>query len=87
MYCPDELPGTNKFTINRGSFGGLGGNAPDIFFTGDADIPDDGTGIRTMDNGQWIMDNCWYAPDGRKLSGKPTHPGVYLYNGNKIIIK
>ena len=87
MYCPDELPGTNKFTINRGSFGGLGGNAPDIFFTGDADIPDDGTGIRTMDNGQWIMDNCWYAPDGRKLSGKPTHPGVYLYNGKKIIIK
>ena len=87
MYCPDELPGTNKFTINRGSFGGLGGNAPDIFFTGDADIPDDGTGIRTMDNGQWIMDNSWFTVDGRKLSGKPTHPGVYLYNGNKIIIK
>ena len=87
MYCPDELPGTNKFTINRGSFGGLGGNAPDIFFTGDADIPDDGTGIKAMDNGQWIMDNSWFTVDGRKLSGKPTHPGVYLYNGNKIIIK
>ena len=87
MYCPDELPGTNILIINRGSLGGLGGNPPKLIFAGDTDIPDDETGIHAMDNGQWIMDNCWYTLDGRKLSGKPTHAGVYLYNGNKIIIK
>ena len=47
----------------------------------------DATGIRSMDNGQWIMDNCWYDMQGRKLSEKPTQKGVYIYNGNKVVIK
>ena len=29
----------------------------------------------------------WYAIDGRKLSGKPTKKGVYIHNGNKVVIK
>ena len=31
----------------------------------------EGTGIRSMDNGQLIIDNSWYSLDGRKLQGKP----------------
>ena len=30
---------------------------------------------------------AWYDLNGRKLSGKPTHAGVYIYNGKKQIIK
>ena len=29
----------------------------------------------------------WYSLDGRKLNGKPTKKGLYINNGNKIIIK
>lgn len=28
----------------------------------------------------------WYDLNGRKLKGKPTHPGVYINNGNKQIV-
>jgi hypothetical protein len=29
----------------------------------------------------------WYSLDGRRLSGKPTQPGLYINNGRKIVIK
>jgi len=32
-------------------------------------------------------EGAWYSIDGRKLDGKPTVPGIYVNNGNKIIIK
>ena len=28
----------------------------------------------------------WYTLDGRKLSGKPTKAGLYIYNGKKVVI-
>jgi hypothetical protein len=46
------------------------------------------TGIQTMDNGQWTMDNCtdeWYTIEGQKLSSKPTRKGVYIYNGKRVV--
>ncbi len=50
------------------------------------------TGIGTIDNGQWTIDNYadadgWYDLQGRKLSGKPTQKGLYINNGKKIVIK
>lgn len=32
-------------------------------------------------------DEQWYTLDGRKFSGKPTKKGVYVKDGNKVIIK
>ena len=29
----------------------------------------------------------WYAIDGRKLSGRPSQPGVYINKGEKVVIK
>ena len=29
----------------------------------------------------------WYTIDGRKLYGKPTKKGIYINNGNKVVIK
>ena len=31
--------------------------------------------------------NEWYTLDGRKLSGKPTKKGLYIYNGKKTVVK
>ena len=29
----------------------------------------------------------WYSLDGRRLNGKPTQGGVYLFNGRKVVVK
>ena len=29
----------------------------------------------------------WYTLDGRKLNDKPTQKGIYIHNGQKIVIK
>jgi hypothetical protein len=46
---------------------------------------DEETGIdvveETADNGQW------YTLDGKKLSGKPTAKGLYIRNGQKVMMK
>jgi len=31
--------------------------------------------------------DCWYTLDGRRLTGKPTQKGIYINNGNKVVIK
>ena len=31
--------------------------------------------------------DCWYTLDGRRLSGKPSHAGVYINNGKKVVVK
>ena len=82
MYCPDELPATNKFTINRGAFSGLGGQTNNVTFEGDAEI-EEGTGIRSIDNGQLIMDNSWYNLSGQRLS--KLQKGINIINGKKVL--
>lgn len=31
--------------------------------------------------------NIWYTVWGQKLSSQPTKSGVYIHNGNKVVIK
>ena len=87
MYCPDELPATNRLTINKGTFGGFGGQNVTVTFEGDADIQD-GTGIHNVQCSMFNV-QCpdWYDIFGRKLNGKPTQSGIYIVNGKKVLIK
>ncbi len=92
MYCPDALPATNKFTINKGTFDGFGGQTVTVTFEGDAEIPDETTGIRSIDNSQLTIDNwagAWYDLQGRRVANgqKPKAKGLYIVNGRKIVIK
>ena len=32
-------------------------------------------------------DDAWYSLDGVRLSGKPAQRGIYINNGNKVVIK
>ena len=43
------------------------------------------TGIGSMVNGQWSMDN-YYDMQGRKVE-KPVRGGIYIKNGKKVIVK
>lgn len=46
------------------------------------------TGIRSLDNGQMMMDNDeWLTIDGRRLDVEPTTKGLYIVNGRKVIVK
>jgi hypothetical protein len=31
--------------------------------------------------------DAWYTLDGRRLSAKPSRAGVYINNGNMVVIK
>ena len=44
------------------------------------------TGIRPNPNPS-LNGGEWYDLSGRRLSGKPATPGLYIHNGNKIVIK
>ncbi len=33
------------------------------------------------------LSGAWYSLDGRKLQGKPTAKGLYIYKGKKVVIK
>lgn len=33
------------------------------------------------------LQQTWFTLDGRRLNGKPTAKGIYIYNGYKIVIK
>jgi surface protein len=45
------------------------------------------TGIYEMEEVRSKTDDVWYTTDGRKLQGKPTAKGVYINNGQKIVIR
>ena len=34
-----------------------------------------------------VRDDSWYTLDGRRLQGKPSRAGVYIYKGKKTVIK
>ena len=34
-----------------------------------------------------VTGNDWFTIDGQKLSGMPTKKGIYIHNGNKLIVK
>ena len=40
--------------------------------------------VRIANDGQT---DDWYSLDGRRHDRKPTRKGVYIHNGNKVIIK
>ena len=48
------------------------------------------TGIVEIEDGNGGMDNgCkgWYTINGMPLTQKPTAKGIYIYNGNRVVIK
>ena len=50
-------------------------------------IFDETTGVQEVFNNRVSTENVYYTLDGRKLQGKPTKRGLYIFNGKKIVIK
>ena len=58
----------------------------DISYYTDAEVQQIETGILTIHNAQFIMQNSVYDLQGRKVR-QPSRRGVYMTKGKKIIIK
>ena len=85
-----------SFTFPEGAFIDLvadyGVKGPDGFLAKEVTIvadPGITTGVELQDQVQCSMFNVqcdgWYTIDGRKMSGKPTKKGIYIYNGKKVV--
>ena len=48
---------------------------------------EEATGIASMEDGRSQMEDVWYTLDGRKLDGKPSVKGIYMYNGKKVAVQ
>ena len=53
------------------------------------DFGDESTGIVSIskESGSQVASTGWFTLDGRRLNGKPSRAGVYINNGNKVVIK
>jgi hypothetical protein len=62
-------------------------NANAVKIYGYSIVPDDiVTGVKSLDN----VDNAireWYSINGCRFNGKPAVKGIYIVNGNKVVIK
>ena len=45
------------------------------------------TGVNEVREADGVSGDSWYSLDGRKLQGKPSRAGVYIYKGVKRVIK
>ena len=48
---------------------------------------DEATEVNEVIGVKEVNDGNWYDLNGRKLNGKPTKKGVYLFNGRKVVVK
>ncbi len=59
------------------------GSASPLYLSFEDGTPDD-IGVQTVSHQQ---DDSWYNPQGVRLRGKPSQPGLYIHNGQKITVK
>ena len=91
---------TKDFTLKtfRGYFQLMAGDesasdplAPSLDIVSNIDDNNETTGIVDIEHGTLNIEHSaaagWYTLDGRKLDGKPTKKGLYIHNGNKLVIK
>ncbi len=95
-YMPFETPIRNNYSsVFKHWVAGEPEDAiipfPSDLFTADTDFSkydDEGTGITSpKSSSEGKNFDVWFTLDGRRLSEKPHAKGLYIHNGNKIIIK
>ena len=82
-----------SFTFPEGAYiddcgvkGPAGAFAMEVTIVADPGIT---TGVELQDKVQSlkfkVQSEGWYTIDGRKMNGKPTKKGIYIYNGKKVV--
>ena len=78
--------GKYKITLMHDDILDSEGIAPKVLQDPLVMIIDKPTGIETI-NSDKKVDNAWYNMNGIRFENKPTVPGIYIHNGQKMIIK
>lgn len=66
------------------------GSTDDTMEPGGTDNAGDATSLREevkVNSEEFAAAAEWYTLDGRRLDGKPTQKGLYIYGGRKVVIK
>ena len=79
LQAAEDLYGENSVEVQTVS---AAWNAVGVYENGE-----DPTGIAEVKNQESKMNDAWYTLGGRLLDGKPTKSGLYIHNGNKVVIK
>jgi len=75
-----EVRPFEAYTVHRS-------NGPAPRFVPIVEMDADATGIEDLTPSLSKGEGAWYDLNGRKLQQKPTHKGVYILNGAKVVIK
>ena len=94
LYYPNEAMQIGScrgyFQLKNGLIAGepksVGAKGISQFVLDFGDENGEATGIRPTPNPS-LNGGEWYDLSGRRLSGKPAQKGIYIHNGNKIVIK
>ena len=91
MFYLGKFVLTTEGTLETGSFYFDNPNPPSSSAAGVRlsiviDETTDIDGIKEYDNTGTAIDR-WYSLDGRHLNGKPTKKGLYIKNGQKVVVK
>ena len=91
MFYLGKFVLTTEGTLEAGSFYFDNPNPPSSSAAGVRlsiviDETTDIDGIKEYDNTGTAIDR-WYSLDGRRLNGKPTKKGLYIKNGQKVVVK
>ena len=78
--------GKYKITLMHDDILDSEGIAPKALLAPFVMIIDKPTGIETI-NSDKKVDNAWYNMNGIRFENKPSVPGIYIHNGQKMIIK
>ena len=91
MFYLGKFVLTTEGTLEAGSFyfdnpNPLSSSAAGVRLSIVIDETTDIDGIKEYDNTGTAIDR-WYSLDGRRLNGKPTKKGLYIKNGQKVVVK
>ena len=45
------------------------------------------TGVKEVKEVTGASDHSWYTLDGQRMGGEPSRAGVYIYKGEKVVMK
>ncbi len=88
IYVLNYTPTNGMGFYKLSAAGSLGANKAYLTYDGALSnffgMDEETTGLKSIDNGQWIMDN-YYDLSGRKVENPKK--GIYIHNGKKVAIK
>ena len=88
VYYPNAAMTIGAFRAYFQLLDGLTAGTPAGIRAFNLNFGDEASGVENVQCSTFnVQSESWFTLDGRKLSCKPTVKGIYINNGNKVVIK